>query len=377
MLRLPHILGILIGLTGATLLLSSISGRQSSRPVTGAMMSECDGALREIVIQYTSGAQNVVPVYRDFLPSLAPDVVVDVVVPDTLSFDELRSELPAISCTLRPIIVDHPMTAWSRDRWVALLPAHAGEPTTLLAPSAENGADTWPARAGDQRIAADIAAALSPRLAALRSGLEFDGGDLLCDGERVFATSAVLHRNLNRTVASRDELVRTLQDALHRHVILMDDSPDHHAGMFMMAAANRTMLVADPKLAMDLLPGDAQILQTLPTGADFSDETQHKLDTIADQCRALGLRVARIPTIPAMDRKTYLTYVNVITEIRDGGRIVYMPVYRGADPLNDAAERVWREIGYDVKRIDCTSTYQCFGNLHCLVNVLARGSVDG
>jgi hypothetical protein len=269
------------------------------------------------------------------------------------------------------------MTAWSRDRWVALLPAHAGEPTTLLAPSAENGADTWPARAGDQRIAADIAAALSPRLAALRSGLEFDGGDLLCDGERVFATSAVLHRNLNRTVASRDELVRTLQDALHRHVILMDDSPDHHAGMFMMAAANRTMLVADPKLAMDLLPGDAQILQTLPTGADFSDETQHKLDTIADQCRALGLRVARIPTIPAMDRKTYLTYVNVITEIRDGGRIVYMPVYRGADPLNDAAERVWREIGYDVKRIDCTSTYQCFGNLHCLVNVLARGSVDG
>src|SRR3954466_691602 len=131
MLRLPHILGILIGLTGATLLLSSISGRQSPRPVTGPMMSECDGSLREIVIQYTSGAQNVLPVYRDFLPLLAPDVIVDVVVPDEPSFDELRSVLPTISCTLRPIIVNHPMTAWSRDRWVALLPAHVGEPTTL------------------------------------------------------------------------------------------------------------------------------------------------------------------------------------------------------------------------------------------------------
>lgn len=377
MLRLPHILGILIGLIFATLLLSSISGRQSSRPVTGPMMSECDGALHEIVIQYTSGAQNVLPVYRDFLPLLARDVVVDVVVPDTSSFDELRSALPVVSCTLRPIVTSHPMTAWSRDRWVALLPAQPGEPTTLLAPCGENGADTWPARAGDQRIAGDLAAALSPRIAALRSGLEFDGGDLLCDGERVFATSAVLHRNLNRTVGSRDELIRTLEAELHRRVILMDDSPDHHAGMFMMAAADRTMLIADPRLAKDLLRQDSRILQTLPGGADFSDATQHKLDAIADQCRALGLHVVRIPTIPAMDRKTYLTYVNVITEIRDGHRIVYMPVYRGADQLNDAAERVWREIGYDVKRIDCTSTYQCFGNLHCLVNVLARGASEG
>src|SRR5256885_14661502 len=136
MLRFPHILGIVIGLACATLLLSSISGRQSPRLVTGAMMSECDGALREIVIQYISGAQNVVPVYRDFLPLLARDVIVDVLVPDTAAFNELRSELPAISCTLRPIVTNHPMTAWSRDRWVTLLPTHAAEPTTLLSPCA-------------------------------------------------------------------------------------------------------------------------------------------------------------------------------------------------------------------------------------------------
>ena len=152
-------------------------------------------------------------------------------------------------------------------------------------------ADTWPARSGDQRIAADIAATLSPRIASLRSGLEFDGGDLLCDGQSVFATSAVLHRNLNRTIGSRGELIRTLEAELHRRVILMDDSPDHHAGMFMMAAADHTMVIADPKPARNLLPEGSEILQTLPGGADFSDETQHKLDAIADQCRAIGLRV--------------------------------------------------------------------------------------
>ena len=394
MLRFSHILGILIGLTAATLLLSSISGDQSSRVVTGPMMSECDGALHEIVIQYTSGAQNVLPVYRDFLPLLGKDVTVDVVVPDQSSIDELRSALPKLLCTLRPMTTEHPMTAWSRDRWVALLPARAGEATTLLAPRGENGADTWPARAGDQRIASDLAAALSPRVTSLRSGLEFDGGDLLCDGENIFATRALLDRNLNRTVGSRDELIRTLESELHRRVILMDDSPDHHAGMFMMAAADHTMLVADPSLAVkftiDLSDlsmvaapkpaghlGISQLLATLPGGPDFSERTQRQLDRIAEQCAAAGFRVVRIPTIPAMDRKTYLTYVNVISEVRDGHRIVYMPVYRGAEALNDAAERVWREIGYDVKRIDCTSTYQCFGNLHCLVNVLARGSVEG
>ena len=172
-------------------------------------------------------------------------------------------------------------------------------------------------------------------------------------------------------------MIRRLEASLHRHVILMDNCPDHHAGMFMMAAADRTMLVADPKLASHLLSPDAPVLETLPGGADTSDQMQQKLDDIASECTSLGYRVVRIPTLPAMDQKTYLTYVNVITEIRDGHRIVYMPIYHGAEALNDAAAKVWQSIGYDVKRIDCTSTYRSFGNLHCLVNVLSRTSDSG
>src|SRR3989442_9468004 len=126
MLRLPPILGISLGLTCAAIVLSSMGGRQSAPQPPGAMISECDGALREIVIQYVPGAENVVPVYRDFLPMLSPDVAVDVVCPDADAFRELRASLPPTSCSLRPIYAGHAMTAWSRDRWVALLPETSG-----------------------------------------------------------------------------------------------------------------------------------------------------------------------------------------------------------------------------------------------------------
>jgi hypothetical protein len=372
MLRLAQILGIAIGMIAAVLLLGSIQSSPTLKRPPAAMLSECDGAIRQIVIQYTQGADQVLPVYREFLPMLPRDITVNVVCPDAGAFDELQASLPKTTCTLHPIFTNHPMTAWSRDRWVALQAPIPGDPITLLAPHNENGAETWPARQGDQIIAFDIARALSPAVVASRSSLEFDGGDLLCDGENIFVTSAVLHRNLNRSVASRDELIHTLEGTLHRPIILMDNSPDHHAGMYMMAAVDHTMLIADPSLAKDSLPTDAPILQTLPGGPDFSAETQHRLDFIADQCRTLGYYVVRIPTIPGTDHKTYLTYVNVITDVRAGHRIVYMPIYRGAEKLNTAAEQVWKDIGYEVKRIDCTSTYRCFGNLHCLVNVLNR-----
>jgi hypothetical protein len=130
------------------------------------------------------------------------------------------------------------------------------------------------------------------------------------------------------------------------------------------------MLVGDPSLARSLNSGG---LPELPGGPDFSEATQKSFDAVATQVAAAGYRAVRIPTIPSPDSRTYLTYVNVITDYRDGRKFVYMPVYRGADALNDAAAQVWRDLGFQVRPVDCTSSYRHFGNLHCLVNVLQRG----
>jgi len=148
--------------------------------------------------------------------------------------------------------------------------------------------------------------------------------------------------------------------------------------MYMMPAGNRTVLVGDLSLARALLLPDAAADGTQAElcasggGADFREATQQQFDSVATQCAALGYRVVRIPVVPARDGKTYLTYLNVLIDGRDGRRVVYMPVYDQVPKLNHAASSVWRGLGYEVRSVNCSSVYTHFGSLGCLVNVLRR-----
>jgi len=83
--------------------------------------------------------------------------------------------------------------------------------------------------------------------------------------------------------------------------------------------------------------------------------------------------VVRIPIVPGRDGRTYVTYLNAILDRRSGRRIVYMPVFGGAEMLNRAAEQVWAGLGYEVRPVNCGACYRHFGSLRCLVNVLRRG----
>jgi hypothetical protein len=151
--------------------------------------------------------------------------------------------------------------------------------------------------------------------------------------------------------------------------------------MFMASIGNRTLLVGDPSLAREFVPatpagtnqtGAAEFMN-LPGGADFTLETQRLFDAVAEQAAEAGYRVERLPVVPARDGRTYLTYVNVLLDQQGARRVVYLPFYRGAEPLNAAARAVWERLGYQVRPVDCTSAYRHFGCLHCLVNVLRRG----
>ncbi|HEY5913417.1 MAG TPA: hypothetical protein VJA21_22750, partial [Verrucomicrobiae bacterium] len=236
-----------------------------------------------------------------------------------------------------------------------------------------------PARAGDERVGADIANALRGKVVARRSSLYFDAGDFLVDSESVFVIPRVLRRNLQHTVATREELLRTISTELKRQVIALEVAPDHHAGMFMASVGERTVLVADPALGRRFGPADwGDVGQAAagemeePWRPDFTPETQGIFDAVARQCAAAGYRVIRIPTVPGMNGKAYLTFVNVLMDRQGDRRIVYLPFYRGAGRLNAAAREVWELQGYEVRPVDCTSTYRHFGCLHCLVNVLRR-----
>lgn len=331
-----------------------------------AMLSEYEGSLRGIVIHYAPGSDFVLPVYRQFLQQLPADVRVYVLCPDADAYAQVRKELGALSSRLQPVLVGHAMTAWSRDRWIAL---RGRRYTDVICPHGEAGAAVWPQRQGDQRLAADLAESLAGRVRARTSGLYFDGGDLLAGQRHVFIAPDVITRNLQRTVSSMAELEHALQRLTGRTPLFLPEAPRHHAAMFMMQVSHDTVLVGDPSLARSLA---GQGLPPLPGGADFSPPTQASFDSVASVCAQAGYRVRRIPAVPAADGKCYLTYVNVIIDGRGPRPMVYMPIYQGAEALNAAAERIWQEAGYQVRAVDCTSTYQHFGNLHCLVNVLER-----
>jgi hypothetical protein len=219
----------------------------------------------------------------------------------------------------------------------------------------------WPARAGDRRIGEDLAAAV-PGVRARRSALAFDGGDFAADSETVFVSPRVLRRNPG---LDEGELRDALAALLGRRVVLLRDAPDHHVAMYMAATGDRTALVGDPSLARAVFDGDCD------------GTRQAQFDAVARAVAAAGYRVVRIPVAPGADGRTWLTPTNAILDERDGGRTVYVPVFRHAEPLNRAAEQVWQSVGYAVRRVDCTETFPHFGSIHCLVNVLHRTSSRG
>lgn len=370
--RWQVVLGALLGLVAAGFVAGYLYRSRRPEP-TGPMLSDAGGPIRSMVLQYAPDSAFVLGVYCEFLAQCPAGVSVILAHPDDTDADDIRKIGARQQIT--HVYTHHAMTAWSRDRWVALAPVEPGAPTVLLSPRPEDNAN-WPQRAGDARMGDDVARALSPGIQARTSALYFDGGDLLADGPRVYVTEAVVARNVQHTVTTREELLAVLRTELGREPVILENAPPHHAGMYMMSAGNNTMVVADPSLGAPFVPAiSRELLGNLPNGPDLSPATQKSFDVVADRLRADGYRVVRIPVLPDIPARVYLTYVNVILDgaRAPGGKpVCYMPVFRGAEPMNDAAEVVWRSLGYDVRTIDCTGVFTKGGTLHCLVNVTER-----
>ena len=163
--------------------------------------------------------------------------------------------------------------------------------------------------------------------------------------------------NVQKTVATREELLDRLAALCRRRVVLFDKAPYYHVAMYMMPVGQRTVLVGDPRLAQQLLndsPEGSAVAAYLPQGPDFTDPTIASFDAVAKQCQELGYKVVRIPVACSSNGQSYVTYLNVIQEQREGRRIVYMPTYDKADSLNKAAAKVWTEQGFEVHPVDCT-----------------------
>jgi hypothetical protein len=335
-------------------------------PRHGALLADSDGALEELVIHYAPAAGTMVErAYAEFLAQLPSGVLVRVVCPDRAAFEDLRRRIGPVPPTLVPVLTGHGLTAWSRDRWLALGPRRPRGPTTLVRPWKEDAQELWPERAGDARVADLLADRSGAEMRAWRSPLLFDGGDFVADGQTVFVSPRVADRNIPQRVADRASLRDELERLFRKRVVLLEQAPDHHAGMFLMLAGEGRAVVGDPRLARPLLHDSDR--------HDFSAETAALFDAVAMHCVEAGYRVVRMPVAPGKDGRSWETPLNAIVDQRAGERTVYMPSYRHAPGLNLVAADIWRSLGLRVRGVDCSETFTRFGSLRCLVNVSRRG----
>ena len=90
----------------------------------------------------------------------------------------------------------------------------------------------------------------------------------------------------------------------------------------------------------------------------------------------LGYQVTRIPVAVAADGRTYQTPLNVILDVRQNRRIVYMPTYQNDTTITPAGRLIWESMGYEVRPVDCTTSYRHSGSLRCLVNIVSRRGIN-
>ena len=375
--RLGHAAaGIAAGFVASALVVAIVSAAVVTRPARPRLVAEdASGHLRRIAIHYAPTMHaRTLPVWRALFTALPADVEVAVAVQGPRDFARFTAALadagvPA-RARFRMVVVDQPITTWSRDRMAAL----TGD--AVLAPPMVTTATG--ARAGDWAAPFAIARTVYGKQPAI-APFVFEGGDLAASRGVLFADANLVGRNLGRDVGGGDATRAGLEAALARtfaqRIVFLGDAqgevPEHHIMMYMVPLDDHRVLVGDVREGARLLAAErARSGATVPVDADVEAHAR-RFDHVAALLAARGFEVARMPVVVLPGAGSYVTYTNALFDRDPGGPVVYLPTY-DLPALDDVAAARYRALGYRVVPIDVSSVYQLNGSLGCLVNVMAR-----
>ncbi len=259
-----------------------------------------------------------------------------------------------------------------------------------------------------------------------RSELLFEGGNIVSDNDYVYIGANTIAYNAMKHKKPSDEIIKQFQKELGRQVMVIGPVPQPigHIDMMLTPLGNKHLLLADAKWGARLAQTDLQtqpdlvhqfeqqsmnqffghpnikqlfnpdgeiikapeIVGATHTAIDDSEKLGVILDALAEQLQQAGFRVSRIPYLaqkpqqPDPDsedtnsRPGYpqITYNNVLLESSVTDKKAYIPAY-GWPALDQAASKVWLELGYTTKAIDGFTTTAMYGGaLRCSVKVLKK-----
>lgn len=349
---------------------SFLACQRAEEPV---LMPAAGGALTDLGIQFSRvDGQRFLAVYEQLFAALDPDTRVHVVVGDASdreAFEAARrswAAAPEVTYTL----ADRPITSWMRDR-LAVLGGSEHSPTLLAPPSPMAGPE---ARANDWWVPWVVADsdALPGGATVRTSSFQFEGGDLISDGEHVFVAPPLWARNPD---LDRDEVLARVAAETGLEVVpigLHDPVPDHHIGMFLTPLGQGRVAVADADLGLAAIgEADSLVVGGEPLAIDRSAERRARFRQVATDLERAGFEVVPLPIVPAQQRYVMLSSNNALLEHRQGALHVYMPAY-DVDALDRAATQAWTDAGAVVHPIDVTTVFRLGGSVRCLTAPLGR-----
>lgn len=352
--------------------------------------------------------------------TLSPRTRILMLVSDRDAFTVASDPLPG-RARFVSMPVDTPITIWPQDPFLVLAGGD-GERRLLVSKVFE--------RAGDREMAAVLGAELGWPVS--ESGLSFDGGNVVADGERAFVGADAIARNARDLGLDDAQIARRFEGELGRPVVVIGPTPQPIGHIDMMLTPLGAGRIALADTAAGARIAAAQLASAPETVTAFEEGVEREffghpslreirtpsgsvvrapeirghtadaiadsrlvapvLDRIAEALAARGYDVVRIPLLlmyglesaagdprsgperPFADVLPYpmLTYNNVVVERAGGTDRVYLPRY-GWPAFDRAAAERWRSIGYEVHAVPGFATSALYGGaLRCTLKVLER-----
>ena len=261
-------------------------------------------------------------------------------------------------------------------------------------------------------------------LEVVHSEMHFEGGNIVCGEDAVFIGFDTIERNAVLLELTTERVKDRFSKLFGRRVVVVGESSQGvgHIDLIVTPLSENRIAVADSRAgarlaaaAIDQDPGGVQqferqceknffgtvevsqlldkegneILRPKVIGQtdsviSASLRMAPELDTIARQLSHAGYNVVRMPAlIPPQDHQVegqgsdipkypFLSYSNVLTELRQNQQYVYLPQY-GFEKLDEAAQQVWQALGFQVNPVPGFSTSAMYGGgLRCCTKVLLR-----